>query len=139
MAGALHPNELGYHARSPLIPAFVLVAVAGLLLFAATITGLWGVAALTRETWLHTGDLPVGDHVSWGLATLCLAMVQGITAMLLLFARTLGIVLAISFAALNVIALVAVIGTYPFLSILGIAVNLVIIVALVVVKRGIHA
>ena len=135
MAGSAQPDEFRYHddgGRSAFLSRF---AVAGLLVFASMITGLWGVASLLHASWLETNDLPVGDYIFWGVAMLCLATLQGLTALLLVFGRLLGIVLGILLAALNIAAQVTVISAYPVWSLVGIAVNLLVIAVLVAARR----
>ena len=131
MAGPLQPDEFRYHDDAGRSAALSRFAVAGLLVLASMITGLWGVASLVHASWLDTNDLPVGDYVFWGVAMLCLATLQGLTALLLVFARPLGFVLGIVFATLNIVAQATVISAYPVWSLAGIAVNVLIILVLV--------
>ncbi len=131
MAAPPEPNEFRYHRESALQAALPRFAVAGLLILASLITGLWGVVALVHASWLETNDLPVGDEVFWGVVMLCLATVQGLTALLLVFDRMLGYVLGIALAVLNMLAQLAVISAYPVWSLIGIAVNITIILVLI--------
>ena len=131
MAAPLEPDEFRYHQESALQAALPRFAIAGLLLLASVITGLWGVVALVHASWLDTNDLPVGNEVFWGVVMLCLATVQGLTAFLLVFDRLLGFILGIALAVLNILAQLAVISAYPVWSLIGIAVNITVILVLI--------
>jgi hypothetical protein len=128
----IQPNEFRYHADSGVYATLWLLGVAGLLLFASAITLFWGVASLAHANWLEVNDLPVGNYDFWGVAMLCLAAVQGSTALLLVFAPAIGIVLGIVLALVNMSAQLAVISAYPLWSLIGIGANLTIVYILLV-------
>ena len=130
MAAPLQPNEFHYVDDDGRYAALWLLALAGLLTLAATISAFWGIASLAHANWLKVNDLPVGNYDVWGVAMLVLAMVQGGTALLLLVAPKIGITLAIALSTLNMLAQVSVISAYPLWSIAGILVNLMVITAL---------
>jgi hypothetical protein len=107
-----------------------LLVMACVLFLGSLITGAWGLAALIDSTWLHTGDLPVGDSVGWGVLMLVLATFQGVAALLVLFGRPLGTYLGIAVAAIGILSHVGAIMAFPVGSGFAIIVNLGIIAVL---------
>ena len=134
MAAPLQPNEFRYVADDGRYAALWLLALAGVLVLAASISGFWGIASLAHANWLEVNDLPVGNYDFWGVAMLVLAMVQGGAALLLLVAPKVGITIAIALSTLNMLAQVSVISAYPVWSVAGILVNLMLITALLASK-----
>ena len=129
MARTTQPTEFRYRDDAP-ARAALLLGLACLLFIASLVTGGWGLAALLHASWLDTNELPVGGYVFWGVLLLALATFQGITALLLLFGRPLGTYLGVAVAGINILAHVGVISAYPLWSLIGLAVNLGIIAAL---------
>ena len=130
MTGTIQPNEFRYHDDRAFRAAVVLLAMASVLLLSSVVTGLWGVAALAHAHWLDANDLPVGGADTWGIGMLILASIQGITALLIIFAPRLGTFLGIGIAMLNILINLAVITAFPIGSLVSIAINLVIITVL---------
>ena len=123
------PNEFRYsgHSRRG---ATSLLLVAATLFFASLLTGAWALAALLHANFLEANDLPVGDNVSWGIALLVLATMQGVAALLVLFDRRSGVGFGITVAVINIISHIGAISAWPAWSLLTIAVNACIIYAL---------
>ena len=130
MTGTLQPNEFRYHDDRAFKNAVFLLALASVLLLASVITGLWGVAALAQANWLDANDLPVGGAETWGIAMLILASFEGVTALLILFARRLGAFMGIALAALNILINLAAIAYFPIGSLVSIAISVAVIVVL---------
>lgn len=130
MTGTIQPNEFRYHDNRAFRDAVVLLAVASVLLLSSVVTGLWGVSALAHANWLDANDVPVVGADTWGIGMLIVASVQGITALLIIFARRLGSFLGIGIAVLNILVNLAVITAFPIGSLVSIAINLVIITVL---------
>ena len=128
----LEPNAFRYHDDSARIEWMWRFAVAGLFLFNSVVTGFWGLAALLHANWLDTYHLPVGNYRFWGVALLALASLQGATAVLLVFSRNVGSILGIGLAVISLLAQVSVLRAFPLDSIIGIAVNLLIVYVLAV-------
>ena len=124
------PSEFRYRDNRAETRAWWLLAIAAMLLIGSVITGFWGIAALVRADYLQANDLP-SHATSWGIAHLCLATVQGIAGVLILFDRRSGTVLGIAICGLNILAHLAVVSAYPVVSIAAIALNVAVIAALV--------
>jgi hypothetical protein len=126
------PQSTEFRYRDdPRTGAVWLLVMAGVLFVASLISGAWGIAALVDSTWLHTGDLPVGDNVGWGVLMLVLATFQGVTALLVLFGRPLGTYLGIAVATVSLLSHVGAIMAYPIGSGIAIIVNAGIVAVLV--------
>ena len=67
-----------------------------MLLLGSFITGAWGVVALVHASWLDVNELPAEDGTLWGVLLLSLATVQGISGLLVLFDRRLGVLLGVA-------------------------------------------
>jgi hypothetical protein len=93
MAG---PTEFRYRGRNVREDAMWLLFVAAIVFVGSLVTGAWGIAALAHASWLEANDLPGENSTLWGVALLCAATVQGITALLILFGTRLGIWLGIA-------------------------------------------
>ena len=72
-----------------------------LFLFASVLTGAWGIASLLHASWLESSDLPGGSATAWGIVLLCVATIEGVSGLLILFSRRIGFVTAIAIAALG--------------------------------------
>ena len=124
MAAPLQPNAFQYVSDSHMRGVFALFTAVGVLLSGSLITGVFGLAGLAQAHWLQKGDLPYGTPAFWGVTLLCIATVQGLAAILLLFARRAGIVLGVALCVINIYALVSLIAPYPIWSVVGIGASL---------------
>ena len=95
-----------------------------MLLLSSVVTGIWGVSALARANWLEASDLPAFGLDTWGIGMLVLASVQGITALLIIFDRRLGIYLGIAFAVLSILVNISMFTAFPIGSLLSIGASL---------------
>jgi hypothetical protein len=129
MARMTQSTEFRYRDDSAMRAA-LLLGLAAMLFLASLVTGAWGIAALLHASWLDANELPVGGYDFWGVLLLALATFQGVTALLVLFGRPLGTYLGVVVAGINILAHVGVISAYPLWSVVGLAVNLAIIYAL---------
>ncbi len=130
MTGTLQPNEFRYHDDRAFKGAVRLLAVGSVLLLSSVVTGIWGVSALARANWLEASDLPAFGLDTWGIGMLVLASVQGITALLIVFDRRLGIYLGIAFAVLSILVNISMFTAFPVGSLLSIGASLVVIAVL---------
>src|SRR4051794_9761461 len=133
----LERNAFRYHDDSARVEWLWRFAIAGLFIFDSVVTAFWALAALLHANWLGTNHLPIGNYRFWGVALLALATLQVTTALLLVFSRNVGSVLGIGLATLSMLAQVSVLRAFPVDSIIGIAVNLLIVYVLAVsMHRG---
>jgi hypothetical protein len=130
MTASLQPNEFRYHDDRAFKAAVRLLAVASVLLVSSVVTGVWGVSALVHASWLDANDLPVTGVDTWGIGMLILASLQGITALLIIFDRRLGIYLGITVAAFSILVNIAMLTAFPIGSLISISVTLVVIAVL---------
>jgi len=121
------PTEFQYTGRSRREGAVWVLFVSVLFLFSSVLTGAWGIASLLHASWLESGDLPGGSATAWGIVLLCVATIEGLCGLLILFSRRIGFVTAIAIAALGILGHAAVFSAYPIWSIAGIAAYLLII------------
>lgn len=121
------PTEFRYRGRSRREGAIWVLFVSVLFLFASVLTGAWGIASLLHASWLESGDLPGGSATAWGIVLLCIATIEGVSGLLILFSRRIGFGTAIVIAALGILGHIAVFSAYPIWSIAGIAMYLLII------------
>lgn len=128
-------TEFRYRDHSARDHAAYLLMVGLWLLFASLITGAWGIVALVHASWLDTNDLYAGNATSWGIVLLCIASLQGISGLLVMFDRPSGAFLGIAISLVSVVAHLGVIGAYPIWSIAAIVVDLVVISILVAYRR----
>ena len=129
------PTEYRYRDRDAQRDATWLIFVAVVLFAGSLITGLWAIFAFAHASWLETNDLPAFNSDWWGVVLLCIATVQGISSVLILFGARLGIWLGIAFALFSIAAHLSVISAYPIWSIAGIAADALIIYLLVAHSR----
>ena len=130
MTGSIQPNEFLYHDDRAFKAAVRLLAVASVLLVSSVVTGVWGVSALAHASWLDANDLPASGVDTWGVGMLILASLQGITALLIIFDRRLGIYLGIAIAAFSILVNIAMFTAFPIGSLISISVTLVVIAVL---------
>ena len=110
-----------------LVFAGVMLAVVGLL------EALTGLTALFQDDYfvVPSQSLVVSvDYTYWGWAHLALGAVALVASYLLLRGNMLGRVLAIGFAAVNVLVNFAFLNAYPWWSIMAIALNFLVIYAI---------
>jgi hypothetical protein len=132
MAG---PTEFRYRDRNVRDDAMWLLFVVAVVFVGSLVTGAWGIAALAHASWLEANDLPGENSTVWGVALLCAATVQGITALLILFGTRLGIWLGIAIALVGIGLNLSVITAYPVGAVAAIAVDVLIIYLLAVRGR----
>jgi hypothetical protein len=125
------PTEFRYRDDGGREGAVWMLFVGVLFLLASVGTGIWAIASLLHASWLESGDLPAEDPTLWGVILLVVATIQGICGLLILFGRRLGTTLGITIVVIGILAHLAVIGAYPFWSIITIVVYLVILYLLV--------
>jgi hypothetical protein len=131
MPPSSQPNEFRY-TSNPLRGAISLLLVASVLFFASLLTGAWALAALLHASYLHANDLPVGDNVSWGVALLVLATMQGVAALLVLFNLRVSVPFGIAVAVINIFSHIGAISAWPAWSLLTMAANAGVIYVLLV-------
>ena len=111
------------------------VFVAVLMMIIGALNAIQGLGALFRDEgyWLTlSGDLLVFDTTTWGWIHLLLGLAMIGIGVLLLQGSTFARVVAIGLVALNLIAQFTSASLYPFWALIVIAIDIVIIYALVV-------
>jgi len=106
---------------------------ASVLFFVAALSSLiWGLAALFNDDSFRVDELLFGDLSLWGVVSLCAAVLQFITAMLLLTRRPAGVALGIALAIVHATVTLFSVGAYPLWSVLLLVLDGVVIYALTV-------
>src|SRR4051794_36700378 len=114
-------------------------ARAGWLRFAATMIFiaaagnlLWGIAAVTSDRHFKGHELVAGNLGGWGVIMLVVAVVQILTAVLILRRNAAGVFLGIALASVGMLVQLVAIGAYPVWSVFVIAIDALVIYGLAV-------
>ena len=125
-------NEYG----SPQPTAWVgWIAFAGMMMIVAGVLGaLSGLSAIVRdETYVQAaGHVWIFDHTSWGWIHLILGILLAAIGAMMLKGSTVGMALGAGIVALHMIAQFTWMGMYPWWSIVVIALDVLILYALIV-------
>ena len=107
-----------------------LIFAGAMVLIAATVNAVFGIAAITGDDSFSEEDLLFGDLTAWGVVFLVVASIQVLVA-LMIFARSpLGALLGILGAMLSgTIALLSILA-HPLLSIIVMTIDLLVIFSL---------
>lgn len=115
------------------LPGYGWMLYASVLFFVSALSSLiWGLAALSSDDLFHVDELLFGDLSLWGVVSLCFAVVQCITAFLLLARTRLGVTLGIVLAVVHATVTLFSVGAYPLWSVMLLILDGIIIYGLTV-------
>jgi hypothetical protein len=114
------------HGYGWMLFASVLFVVAGLFNL------VWGLTALINDDQFHADELLFGDLSLWGVVNIVFAVLQFVTAGLLLVRRPAGVVLGIVIAVVHATVTLFSVGAYPLWSVMLLVLDAMIIYGLTV-------
>ena len=109
------------------------ITLAGvMLLLAAAVNALWGIAAFASDDYLAADKLLLGDLSLWGGIYLAMAAGQLVTAVLIFDRSRFGALVGIIVAGINAVAQLIAVGAYPVWSVTVLVIDGLIIYGLCV-------
>ena len=103
------------------------------MLFLASATNImWGIAGLAGDRHLEERGLVIGDLTTWAIVLIAFAVVQGVTAVMIMRRSPTGATIGIVIAAAGILAQLAAFGAYPLWSGVVIAIDALVIYGLAV-------
>jgi hypothetical protein len=105
---------------------------AAMLFIGAAANALYGVAGLVRDEHLVPDDLLFGGITFWGGVNLAVGMIQLMIAVLIVKRVPSGASLGVLVCGINAVAQMMAIGAYPIWSVTVLAIDLLVIYALIV-------
>jgi hypothetical protein len=114
-----------------------LTFAAVMFITAALFNALWGISALVNDDHFRADELLFGDLSMWGAIYLGLAVLLGLTAILIIRRHGSGIILGCLLAMIHGVVALMSIGAYPLWSVVLLVIDGLIIYGLTV--HGVHA
>jgi hypothetical protein len=114
-----------------------LTFAAVMFIAAAVFNALWGISALVNDDHFRADELLFGDLSMWGAIYLGLAVLLGLTAILIIRRHGSGIILGCLLAMIHGVVALMSIGAYPLWSVVLLVIDGLIIYGLTV--HGVHA